>query len=134
MRGQAHQLTMCPVVTCRLPCLRLHMATFAFAVNLPTAITCTTPNTAGYDFTGKVETNLTASGFSVSGVACANGFAGTVTYTACSSNGPYAVGGCTGEDSPCDAGEYWDGTGVCSACATSCAAGEAFTACDGSVV
>lgn len=69
-------------------------------VNHPTAITCTTPSTPGYNFTNMVETTLSRKGFAVSGVVCANDFVGTVTYSACTRNGPYAVSGCVGEG-PC---------------------------------
>ena len=57
--------------------------------------TCTTPTTlAGYDTTS-VAGVLTISGFSPSGVKCAEGYTGTVTYTACESAGTnYTLGGC----------------------------------------
>ena len=56
-------------------------------------VVCTTPTTPGYDFSAEDGT-LSATGFGVSGVVCATGYAGTVITTACGANGPYSVAGC----------------------------------------
>ncbi len=57
--------------------------------------TCERPSTAGYDFSSATETLSGGDSFSVSGVVCSSGYAGTVTATACSADqGDYSVSGC----------------------------------------
>ena len=57
-------------------------------------VTCVQPSTTGYDFTNVIGTQ-TMSGFAPSGVECAAGYTGTVTYTPCTSAGDeYQVSGC----------------------------------------
>lgn len=64
---------------------------------------CAVPTTAGYDFNDAGGT-LTLNGFSPTGVMCASGYKGSVSYTVCGSGGDaYAVSGCDayGCQSPC---------------------------------
>eukprot|EP01043_Picozoa_sp_COSAG02_P070108 COSAG02_NODE_12285_length_1571_cov_12.119809_1_plen_295_part_10 len=73
---------------------------------------CIRPSTAGYDFTDATET-LSGGSFSVSGVVCSSGYAGTVTATACSADqGDYSVSGCTWLCAPPPLGSVPDGDGV----------------------
>ena len=56
--------------------------------------TCTVPTTTGYNTAGAGGT-LTISGFSPTGVTCAAGYTGSVSYTVCGSAGTaYSVSGC----------------------------------------
>jgi len=56
--------------------------------------TCEQPSTMGYNF-GSASGTTTIDGFAPTGVACANGYAGTVTYTKCASAGSVnSVSGC----------------------------------------
>jgi len=56
--------------------------------------TCTTPNTTGYNFTDAAGT-MSVYGFAPSGVTCATGFSGSVTYAVCDADGEaYSVSGC----------------------------------------
>merc|ERR1711871_316385 len=56
--------------------------------------TCTVPTAAGYDTAGAGGT-VTISGFNPTGVKCAAGYTGTVSYTVCGSAGTaYSVSGC----------------------------------------
>merc|ERR1719359_1865883 len=55
---------------------------------------CTIPTTTGYD-TASAGGTVTMSGFSPTGVTCAGGYEGTVSYTVCgSAGGAYSVSGC----------------------------------------
>jgi len=55
---------------------------------------CVVPGAAGYDFSSAGGA-LSISGFSPSGVPCANGYTGSVSYTVCGSAGAaYSVSGC----------------------------------------
>ena len=55
---------------------------------------CAQPSTTGYNFGSAVGT-ITIHGFDPTGVACANGYSGTVTYAVCASAGDeYQVSGC----------------------------------------
>ena len=56
---------------------------------------CTAPTSqTGYNFAGAGGT-VTITGFSPSGVTCASGYTGTVSYTACATAGSdYSVSGC----------------------------------------
>jgi len=55
---------------------------------------CNVPTTTGYDFAGAGGT-VTISGFDPTGVTCASGYEGTVSYTVCGSGGSdYSVSGC----------------------------------------
>jgi len=52
------------------------------------------PTTTGYNTDG-AGGNVTISGFSPTGVTCASGYEGTVSYTVCGSAGAaYSVSGC----------------------------------------
>ena len=73
----------CVVLSCR-PCLKPSLR----------KATCDQPSTTGYNF-GSAAGTTTIDGFAPTGVACANGYAGTVTYTKCASAGSvYSVSGC----------------------------------------
>ena len=64
------------------------------------AIVCTHPTTPGHvTATGGVM-DLSVGWQDPTDGACATGYEGTVTYTACTTDGPYTLGGCEG-DAPC---------------------------------
>ena len=61
--------------------------------------TCTVPSTTGYAV-GAAGGTLTIDGFAPSGVTCAGGYTGTVSYTVCGSAGTaYSLSGCKARQS-----------------------------------
>ena len=64
-------------------------------------VTCTRPDTAGYDFTNAVE-NLDGPTFSVTNISCAQNYSGYPgQVSVCDRSGPYTVTGCFPDGSVC---------------------------------